>query len=178
VEWIYGTRRVAHGFDRSQINGLRDRSDPRLLLAGWIDSFTFPGLALSLRFTGAALLTVTNLDEHIYSGEATRSSLGTVYIDAIRDVAQLTRKIRQLQSEPNLGANTFGPYNSSALGAASKTLQAGGQRFAGIHKEWVDHISVTGSAIQATGDDAAKKQWMTEEETFIRRVMNQLMEAY
>ena len=30
----------------------------------------------------------------------------------------------------------------------------------------------------ASTDEAAKKQWLTEEETFIRRVINQLMEAY
>jgi len=56
--------------------------------------------------------------------------------------------------------------------------QAGGQRFVGITKEWMDHVSVAGSRVQAGSDETARKQWMSEEETFIRRVLNQLMETY
>lgn len=127
---------------------------------------------------GAVLLNAQNLDEHIYSGEATRSSLSSLFIDAIRDVAQLTKQLRQIQSAPTLDATVFQSYSSSVLSAQSLIQQAGGQRFVGITKEWMDHVSVAGNQVQASSDETAKKQWMSEEEAFIRRVLNQLMETY
>jgi energy-coupling factor transporter ATP-binding protein EcfA2 len=127
---------------------------------------------------GAVLLNAMNLDEHIYSGEATRSSLSSLFIDTIRDVAQLNKQLRQIQSAATLDATLFQSYSSSVLSAQSKVQQAGGPRFVGIAKEWVDHVSVAGNQVQAGSDETAKKQWMSEEETFIRRVMNQLMETY
>jgi hypothetical protein len=133
---------------------------------------------VSLPNPGAPLLMAQNLDEYIYSGEATRSSLGPLFLDAIRDVAQLTKQLRQLQSAPSPDPSAFQLYSSSVSTATSKVQQAGGLRFSGIVTEWMDHVSVAGIQVQASSDDGVKKQWMSEEETFIRRVLNQLMEAY
>jgi hypothetical protein len=127
---------------------------------------------------GAALITAHNLDEYIYSGEATRSSLSTMFIDAIRDVAQLSKHLRQLQATTNVDVPAFQAYSSKVSTALSEVQQAGGPRFSRAVKEWLDHVSVAGSQVQASTDDPAKKQWISEEETFIRRVVNQLMEVY
>lgn len=127
---------------------------------------------------GASLLDATDLDEHIYSGEATRSSLSPLFFDAIRDVAQLSKQLRQLQAASVLDSNVISPYSSSVSSALSKVQGAGGPRFLTISKEWLDHVSVVGGQLQANTSEAAKKQWLSEEETLIRRVMNQLMETY
>jgi len=127
---------------------------------------------------GEPLLTAPNLDEYIYAGEATRSSLSTLFFDAIRDVAQLTKQLRQFQASAPFDGALFQSYSSSVASALSNVQQAGGPRFGRTAKEWVDHSSVTGSGLLSSTDEAAKKQWLTEEETFIRRMMNQLMEAY
>jgi len=127
---------------------------------------------------GAALLNAPNLDEYIYAGEATRSSLSTLFFDAIHDVAQLTKQLRQFQPSAPFDGAVFSSYSSNVSTALSKVQQAGGPGFGRIAKEWIDHYSVKGSQLLSSTDEAAKKQWLTEEETFIRRVMNQLMEAY
>jgi len=127
---------------------------------------------------GSVLLNPQNLDEYIYSGEATRSSLSTLFLDAIRDVAQLSKQLRQLQSAETLDSKTISPYSSSVVSALGMVQQAGGARFGGIAKEWTDHVSIAGSQLQPSTNEAIKKQWLADEESFLRRVMNQLMETY
>jgi hypothetical protein len=127
---------------------------------------------------GAILLNAQNLDEHIYSGEATLSSLSTLFLDAIRDVAQLTKHLRVLQSAPTLDINTLSPYSSQVSSAVSKVQQAGGIRFAGICKEWTEHVSTAVGQTQTTMDAESEKQWISDEESFLRRMMNLFMETY
>jgi hypothetical protein len=127
---------------------------------------------------GAVLLDAQNLDEHIYSGEATRSSLNTLFLDAIRDVAQLTKQLRVLQSAPTLDVSNLSPYSSQVSSAVSTVKQAGGARFAGISKEWTDHVSMAVDQAQGTMDAENKKQWISDEEALRRRMMNLLMETY
>jgi len=125
---------------------------------------------------GAALLGSQNLDEHIYSGEATRSSLSHAFLDAIRDVAKLTKQLRQLQVAP--ADPTFTQtYSSQALTAQSKLADAG-LRFNGISQEWKNHVASLSSVTQSGADETLKKQWISDEEALIRRVINQLMESY
>jgi len=127
---------------------------------------------------GAVLLNAQNLDVHIYSGQATRSSLSTLFLDAIRDVAQLTKHIRGLQSAANLDFNTLSPYSSLVSSATSMVQQAGGVRFAGISNEWMEHVNLAVSQTQGPMDEENKKQWISDEEAFRRRMMNLLMETY
>jgi ABC-type dipeptide/oligopeptide/nickel transport system ATPase component len=127
---------------------------------------------------GAVLLDAQNLDEHIYSGEATRSSLNTLFLDAIRDVAQLTKQLRALQSAPTLDVSNLSPYSSQVSSAVSTVKQAGGARFAAISKEWTDHVSMAVDQPQGTMDAENKKQWISDEEALRRRMMNLLMETY
>ena len=88
-----------------------------------------------------------------------------------------TKLLRQLKSAPSSDPSVFQLYSSNVSTATSKVQQAGG-RFSGIVTEWIDHVTVAGIQAQASSEDAVKKQWMAEEEIFIRRVLNQLMEAY
>ena len=127
---------------------------------------------------GAVLLNAQNLDVHIYSGQATRSSLSTLFLDAIHGVAQLTKHLRDLQSAPTLDFNTLSPYSSLVSSATSMVQQAGGVRFAGISNEWMEHVNLAVSQTQGPMDEENKKQWISDEEAFRRRMMNLLMETY
>jgi KAP family P-loop domain len=124
---------------------------------------------------GSVLLNAQNLDEHIYSGEATRSSLSPIFLDAIRDVAQLLGYLRQFQSAPSNDSSALQAYSSHVSSAQSKVKSVAEQRFGGIIQEWITHIPTSNFSTQ---EDTVRKQWFSDEEAFIRRVMNQLTEIY
>ena len=122
-------------------------------------------------------MSTQDLDEHIYSGEATRSPLSSIFLDAIRDVAQLSSPLQQLQAEPSWDPALFANY-SSAMSSAVSYVQQSTPRLAGIASEWKNHATVNGGQIQTTSERAVQERWIAEEEAFRRRIMNQLMEVY
>jgi hypothetical protein len=126
---------------------------------------------------GASLLLAQDLDEHIYSGEATRSPLSSIFLDAIRDVAQLSSPLQQLQAAASWDPALLGTY-SSAVSNAVSYVQQSTPRLAGIAGEWKNHATVNGVQITPTSERAVQERWIAEEEAFRRRVMNQLMEIY
>ena len=141
-------------------------------LAGIPDSFIN---YVSAPNPGFVLLNAQNLDEHIYSGEATRSSQSPIFLDAIRDVAALRNQLRQLQAAPISDSSQFQTYSSLISTAESRVIQAVGARLSATFTEWKNHLLTFTSFSQ---DDSARKQWASGEETFIRRALNQLTDLY
>jgi hypothetical protein len=128
---------------------------------------------------GENLLNASNLDEYIYSGEATRSSLGPMVLDAIRDVAQLNKVLRAVSPEQDVKSNEVEAYISAVRSALSRTQQLGDQRLREIAQTWTGHLDNPGISKAVFGDrQQVNKTWLTEEENLIRREINQLMQVY
>src|SRR5258708_5435393 len=63
---------------------------------------------------GAKLLSLPNLDEYIYTGEATTGAQGSVFVDAIRDVANVTTTLRLLEAAPaTQDSSQYSNYSSA-----------------------------------------------------------------
>ena len=103
--------------------------------------------------------------------------LGPAFLDDIRDAAQLTKQLRELQSGPTADPGQMQTYSAQVSSVQSKLLDAG-PRFGGIIQEWKNHIASMSAVTQSGVDDKVKKQWLSEEEVIVRRVLNQLMESY
>jgi len=163
-------RRQLTGNDTNAITDL----DPSL--TGIPDSFFS---YVSPHSPGENLLNASNLDEYIYSGEATRSSLGPMLLDAIRDVAQLNKLLRAITPDQDVKANEVQAYISAVRTALASTQSLGDQRLREIAQNWTDHLNTAGSPRMSLGDEEdVNKTWLTEEESLIRREINQLMQVY
>jgi len=131
---------------------------------------------------GNALLTTQNLAEYIYTGEAATSSRGTVFIDAIRDVAQLTKQLRACEAAPIMqDANYLGQYASSVNSVVGKMKDLSLGRLGPTLQDWSDHVNQQAPYAPNTPREDAeplKKRWIAEEDAIRRRVLNQLMELY
>lgn len=121
------------------------------------------------------LLFTQNLDEYIYSGEATTSSRGSIFIDAIRDVARLTQALKLVKAGTPGALDSYKGNVESALSIVKSVTR---ERLERSISDWKAHTS---SYIQGSGELLAQdreKQWIDEEEAFRRKVLNQLMELY
>lgn len=123
---------------------------------------------------GNNLLSASQLDEYIYSGEATRSTRGTLFIDAIRDLAQLTKTIRDLDHGGDDEILQYQPKAMSLIGKVKDVTQGRSDRSL---VAWGSHLETfspsTGQLVPGSN-----KKWIEEEEAFRRRVLNELMELY
>jgi len=119
-----------------------------------------------------ALLSTPNLDEYIYSGEATTSSRGSIFIDAIRDVAQLTKILQAVKGGGEKALDTYKARAGSVLGIVKSVTQG---RLERSISDWSTHLS---SYTKDMSGQDREKQWVDEEEAIRRRVLNRLMELY
>jgi ABC-type phosphonate transport system ATPase subunit len=127
---------------------------------------------------GAKLLSLPNLDEYIYTGEATTGTQGSVFVDAIRDVANVTTTLRLLEAAPATQDSTqYSNYSSAVLTALSKVKSLSYGRLDRIIQTWTDHLNSFMTATKPD-PDTRRKTWIDEEEAIRRRFMNQLMELY
>ena len=127
---------------------------------------------------GAKLLSLPNLDEYIYTGEATTGAQGSVFVDAIRDVANVTTTLRLLEAAPaTQDSAQYSNYSSAVLTALSKVKSLSYGRLDRIIQTWTDHLNSFMTATKPD-PDTRRKTWIDEEEAIRRRFMNQLMELY
>jgi hypothetical protein len=127
---------------------------------------------------GAKLLSLPNLDEYIYTGEATTGTQGSVFVDAIRDVANVTTTLRLLEAAPATQDSTqYSNYSSAVQTALSKVKSLSYGRLDRIIQTWTDHLNSFMTATKPD-PDTRRKTWIDEEEAIRRRFMNQLMELY
>ena len=131
---------------------------------------------------GSQLLSMPKLDEYIYTGEATTSSHGSAFVDAIRDVANVTKALRQLESAPSgQEQSLLSTYVSLVSTALSQAKQVAYGPLDRIIQNWTEHANSYPTAPLGTptsGEDNRRKEWFAEEEALRRRVLNQLMELY
>src|SRR5215472_953418 len=130
---------------------------------------------------GATLLSTATLDEYIYSGEATTSSQNSLFIDAIRDVANTTKLLRQLESAPSGSEQSqLSPYTSVLSTALSLAKQAAQGRMDRLIQIWTEHTNAypMGPFATAEQQQLLRKAWVDEEDGLRRRAVNQLMELY
>jgi hypothetical protein len=170
---ILSYREVFTDAVRRQLNGENTAiTDLDPTLAGVPDSFL---TYVSPSNPGESLLNIPILDEYIYAGEATTSSQGSLFIDAIRDVAQLTKPLRLLESAPsNSEAGALTTYVSSVHSALSRAKEVARGRLDRLTQGWTEHVT----AFSPGSTDETKKQWIGDEEKFRRNVLTQLMELY
>ncbi len=85
---------------------------------------------------GARLLALGNLDEYIYSGEATTSSQSSLFVDTIRDVAKVSSALRDLRSAPAGQEQSFYKnYLSLVSSALSRVREVAHGRLEPKHPE-------------------------------------------
>ena len=119
------------------------------------------------------LLNIPTLDEYNYAGEATTSSQGSLFVDTIRDVAQLTKSLRLLESAPSEAA-ALTTYVGSVHSALSRAKEVARGRLDRLTQGWTEHLT----AYSPGSTDETKKQWVADEEKFRRNILTQLMELY
>jgi predicted KAP-like P-loop ATPase len=129
---------------------------------------------------GAPLLTVNNLDEYIYTGEATTSTQGSIFLDAIRDVARVTEKRRLLEASPlDQDLPAFSNYVSAVTSALGKVNQVSYGRLNRLTQTWDEHLRLNRSTLAPAPDaDNPRKMWIEEEEALRRKLLAQLLELY
>lgn len=118
------------------------------------------------------LLATTNLDEYIYSGEATRSSRGTIFIDAIRDVAQLTQLLQRVKGG---GVTSLDAYKSKVNSAISIVKRVAGERVERSLLDWETHLS---SYTKDMAGQDRETRWLEAEDGYRRRILSQLLELH
>lgn len=136
---------------------------------------------------GSALLKIPNIDEYIYAGAATQSSLGSFAIDIIRDIAQLSKSLRPVKTMRKANAGSpVSSYVSLVTSTLGRTKGFGSGRVMQTVQSWQEHLTAPNPfAIPypvddpgLTEDDREMKAWIEQEEAFRRRLLNQLMELY
>jgi hypothetical protein len=147
------------------------------LFAGVPDSFL---TYVTVPNPGAALLNVTNLDDYIYTGEATSGTRGSEFVDAIRDVAKVTEKRRLLEAAPmSEDSTSFSHYLSAVTSALEKVKQVSYGRLNRPIQNWVEHINAQRTILGPPPDaDHPRKLWIDEEEVLRRKLLAQLLELY
>jgi hypothetical protein len=171
--------RQVSGIDNTAIMDLDET------LAGIPESFIS---YVTLPNPGAALLNIPNIDEYIYAGAATQSSLGSFAIDIIRDIAQLSKALRPIKTMRR--GNAIGPvsnYVSQVTSCLGRTKEFGTGRIMQTVQSWQEHAtapspfadqSPSQDPASLVEDDKEMKAWLDREEAFRRSLLNQLMEVY
>jgi len=161
---ILSYRAIFTNVVKRQISGqLSAISDLDPSLEGIPDSFIS---YVSQGNPGSALLSVPNLDEYIYTGEATTSSRGSVFIDVIRDVAQLSKALKGVKGGRPDGLTNYKKSVESVMSMVSEVTNPQGLSL----ERWRVHLS--------SYDNDREQEWMDQEEGFRRRILNHLMELY
>jgi KAP family P-loop domain len=144
--------------------------DPTLTIPESFITYVTPGSP------GAQLLSAHNLDEYIYTGEATTSTRGSEFIDCIRDVASLTTSLRQLEKQES-DVSAYNGYKAMASAAMSRAKSVTQGRLERTLRAWTEHLD-SESPHPAALDSRISKGWFAAEEGFRRKFLNQLMELY
>lgn len=141
---------------------------------------------------GHPLLAADPLDEYIYSGEATRSTLGPAFLDLIRDVARLRGKFRELRDEAIFKSESKEADVASSMSKPLYELQAHVRKLYKQVMEYASSVSGPSGRLAVQGmerlDQSLEKglpetpgdwdRWLDENEKLARQTMEHLMDVY
>jgi len=117
---------------------------------------------------GNEMLTVDNLDEYIYSGEATRSSLGAVLLDPIRSVAKISQMLRDLRSAgPDVRQTLLKQYSDAVTSATSRLSSVPDPHLGRLGNVWGTHNTV----VPPVNEDTVFSGWCDEDDRLRKAVL-------
>ena len=93
-------------------------------------------------------------------------------------MAQLIKKLRELQAEPPTNPPDIQKYGATAAPVAGNAQQSGVLRLGGLVTDWMLHIGGAVALSDTGATEASRKEWVSEEQAFVRRIMNQTMATY